>query len=65
MLEQIKKLQQPLCAVLLNKPREVHLFSPDGDEWTVIEELLDIFHKTMSASLYPTLSMFKLTSVSA
>jgi len=66
MLERIKKLQQPLCAVLLDKPREVHSLLLDGDEWTVIEELLDVlkpFHKatkTMSASLYPTLSMLSL-----
>ena len=48
MLERIKKLQQPLCAVLLDKPREVRSLLPDGDEWTVIEELLDVlkpFHK--------------------
>ena len=63
MLEQIKKLQQPLWAVLLDKPREVRSLLPDGDEWTVIKELLDVlkpFHqatKTMSASSYPTLSM--------
>ena len=63
MLEWIKELQQPLCTVLLDKPHEVRSLLPDGDEWTVIEELLDVlkpFHKatkTMSVSLYPTLSM--------
>ena len=37
MLERIKTLQQSLCAVLLDKPREVRSLLPDGDEWTIIE----------------------------
>ena len=63
MLEQIKKLQQSLCAVLLDKPREVRSLLPDGDEWNIIEEVLEVlkpFHRattTMSASSYPTVSM--------
>ena len=65
MLKRIKKLQQPLCAALLDKPREVRPLLPKGEEWTIIKELLDVhvlkpFHKatkTMSASSYPTLNM--------
>ena len=66
MLERIKKLQQPLCAVLLDKPREVRSLLPDGDEWNIIEEVLEVlkpFHRattTMSASSYPTVSMLSL-----
>jgi len=65
MLKRIKKLQQPLCAALLDKPREVRPLLPEGEEWTIIEELLDVhvlepFHKatkTISASSYSTLNM--------
>ena len=63
MLERIVKLQQPLCAVLLEKPCEIRYLLPDGEEWTIIEEVLTVlkpFHRAttaMSASSYPTLSM--------
>ena len=63
MLKRIKKLQQSLCAALLDKPHEVWSLLPDVEEWTITEELLDVmkpFHKatkTMNASLYPTLNM--------
>jgi len=60
MLERIKKLQQPLCAVLLDSPREVRSLLPDGDEWTVIEKLLDVlkpFHKATKAMSSSTLNM--------
>ena len=63
MLERIKKLQQSLCAVLLDKPREVRSLLPGGDEWNIIEEVLEVlkpFHRattTMSASSHPTVSM--------
>ena len=56
-------LQQPLCAVLLDQPREVRYLLPDSEEWTNIEELIAVlktFHRAttaMSASSYPTLSM--------
>ena len=52
-----------MCAVLLDKPCEVRSLLPDGDEWTIIEELLEVlkpFHRattTMSTSSYPMLSM--------
>ena len=63
MLERIQVLQQPLCAVLLDQPREVRYLLPDSEEWTIIEELIAVlkpFHTAttaMSASSYPTLSM--------
>ena len=63
MLDRIQVLQQALCAVLLDQPREVRYLLPDSEEWTIIEELIDVlkpFHRTttaMSASSYPTLSM--------
>ena len=58
MLERIKKSQQFLCAVLLDKPREVHSLLPDGDEWNIIEEVLEVlkpFHR--ATTTYPTVSM--------
>ena len=63
MLERIQVLQQPLCAVLLDQPREVRYLLPGSEEWTIIEELIAVlkpFHRAttaMSASSYPTLSM--------
>ena len=53
MLERIKKLQQPLCAVLLDKPHEVRSLLPED----IIEEVLEVlkpFHRattTMSATV--------------
>lgn len=53
-------LQQALCAVLLDQPREVRYLLPDSEEWTIIEELIAVlkpFHRATTAMSASTLSM--------
>ena len=62
-MERIQKVQQPLCAVLLEKPHEIRYLLPDGEGWMIIEELIGVlkpFHRAttaISALSHPTLSM--------
>ena len=63
MLERIQKVQQPLCAVLLENPHEIRYLLHDGEGWMIIEELIGVlkpFHRAttaISALSHPTLSM--------